>query len=65
MNSQADWKMIFEVLEAIEKVQKYLPVYRAVLKHTGDKKQALDAVLFVAKAEDELELENIPLRKVC
>lgn len=51
-------ELIADVLEAIEMVQKYGPLYRAVLKETGSKEQAIAAVKYVARMAEELERDS-------
>ncbi len=47
-------ELICDVVEALEKINKYKPIYLAVLKHTGSKRDAISAVKYVAQLEEEL-----------
>lgn len=42
-----------DVLEALEQIRLYLPVYRVIKAKTGSKQQALDAIKFLAQFDDE------------
>lgn len=50
--------LISDVVEALEKVQRWKPLYEAVLKHTGDKEQARLAILFAERMYQESNLEG-------
>lgn len=52
-------EMICDVLEAIEKMREYKPLYEIVLKMTGDKKQAIATVKFVIQMEKEIADANV------
>jgi len=49
---------IATIFEALEKMKRWSPVYKAVLKATGDKQQALDAIKYISELEDQLELTS-------
>lgn len=49
-------EMIADLHEAMEKVREWKPLYEAVLKQTGDKKQAANAVKWAMKMEKEVEV---------
>ena len=48
-----DYERLCEIFDALEDLRFLKPVYLAVLKKTGDKQQAMDAVLYVKKMIDE------------
>lgn len=48
-------ELICDVLEALELTSKWWPLYRAVLKRTGDRQQAIRAVTWCVRMEEELE----------
>lgn len=50
-------QILDDIVEAIENMKKWRPIYEAVLKHTGDKKQALDAVLYLKQIEEQYDLQ--------
>lgn len=43
--------LICDIYEALELMKLTRPVYLAVLRETGDKNQALDAIKYIAKIE--------------
>jgi hypothetical protein len=47
--------LICDVLEAMETMSRWKPVYLAVLKQTKDRKQAIAAVKYAYRMEQELE----------
>lgn len=49
-------ELLADVMEAIELMNRYRPVYLEVLKRTGDKKQAIDAIKYIARMEAAAEL---------
>lgn len=49
---------VIEALEKLQKAQEHIPVYEAVLKRTGDKKQALDVLLLVVEMDQEQDLKK-------
>lgn len=51
-------ELIATVLEAVEAMNKWRPVYQAVLKQTGCRKQAAAAVKWCARMEKEMEDEK-------
>jgi hypothetical protein len=50
-------ELIADVIEALENVKKWRPLYEAVLKATGDKEQALLVVKMVERMDRENEIE--------
>lgn len=52
--------LVIEALEKVGRAQKFQPVYDAVLKKTGDKKQALEAQIYVTQVAEDLEDEATP-----
>lgn len=51
-------ELIADIFEAMEKAKRWAPLYRAVLKETGSKEQARNAVLWADKVETRLALEG-------
>lgn len=51
-------ELVCDVLEAIEKMNKWRPLYLAVLKETGDKKQAAEVVKWADEMEQEIDLKR-------
>lgn len=55
MRRNEDLKLIVEIYDAFEKLREWKPLYLAVLKATGDKKQASAAVKFIVGIQEEIE----------
>lgn len=47
-------ELICDVLEAIEDLNELKPIYLTVLRLTGDKKQALEAIKYVRRLMQEM-----------
>lgn len=50
-------EMICDVMEAIEQARKWAPLYRTVLRQTGSRDQAAEAVKWCVKQDEEMEQE--------
>lgn len=51
--SQAKAEMIADVLEAVENLRRWKPLYLAVLRQTGSREAARKAVKWVSRVEKE------------
>lgn len=47
--------VVADIIEAVERAQRWLPLYQAVLAKTGSREQALAAVAYVTALEAETE----------
>lgn len=51
-------ELLGQVMEAIERVQRWAPLYKAVLKGTGSKEEARKACVFAERMFQEGNLEG-------
>lgn len=52
-------EVVADIYEALEQVREWTPVYLAVLRHTGDKRQAALAVQYCSRVAQEIEDERV------
>lgn len=53
--NKAQQEVVSDVMEALEKADKWRPVYIAVLKRTGDREQARKVLLYIKRMDEEFE----------